>query len=484
MQAKQSKNSSGGRTALAKLLVVGALLALCSPSQAATQAVEQAAFTVPAADQPFVTNAVPHLLAYLRIDTVNPPGNESRGVAYLAKLLEAAGIEYETAESAPGRGNIWARIPGGRKPALVLLHHIDVVPSNQDYWDTEPLSGEIRDGYLYGRGALDTKGLGIAQLEAFLALHASGRKPSRDVIFLATADEEAGGEFGAGYMVREHASLFRKVGFLLNEGGGGSQTPGGPLFSVEATQKVPLWLKLVARGNPGHGSAPQAETAVTRLVRALHRISQTKFPARAHPAVADMFAGLAPFQMGGQVAKFAQIEESVKDANFLAQLQLDNPPLHALLRNTCSMTRLQGSAKINVVPAEVTAELDCRLLPDQDPAEFTKELAVIINDPAVEIEKLMGFSPAVSSIDTALFKEITELLTERYPGSRILPSVAGGFTDSHFFRDMGIVSYGFAPFVLPPEDRRGIHGNNERILVSQLEQGTATFIELLRRFTR
>ena len=300
----------------------------------------------------------------------------------------------------------------------------------------------------------------------------------------STADEEAGGEFGAGFMVREHAKLFRKVGFLLNEGGGGSETPAGPLFSIEATQKVPLWLRLVARGNPGHGSSPQVQTAVTRLVRALDRIAQTQFPARAHPAVAAMFAGLAPLQPPGQSERFAQIEESVKDADFLAALQLQNPPLHALLRDTCSITRLQGSAKINVVPAEVSAELDCRLLPDQDPARFVQELGVIINDPGVEIEKLMGFSPAVSSVDTTLYREITDLLAERYPGSRSLPWVAGGFTDSHFFRDLGIVSYGFAPFVLPPQDRRGVHGNNERIPVAQLEQGTATYIELVRRFTR
>lgn len=439
---------------------------------------------IPEADQPFVDAAVPNLQGYVRVDTVNPPGNESRGVAYLAQILDKAGIAYETAESAPGRGNLWARIPGGRKPALVLLHHIDVVPGNTDYWDTDPLSGEIRDGYLYGRGTLDTKGLGIAQLQAFLALHASGRKPNRDVIYLATADEEAGGAFGAGYMVREHASLFRKVGFLLNEGGGGSQTPLGPVFSIEATQKVPLWLRLTARGNPGHGSSPQAQTAVTRLVRALHRISQTQFPARAHPAVAAMFKGLAPLQPAGQREQFAQIEESVNDANFLAGLQLKNPPLHALLRDTCSMTRLQGSAKINVVPAEVSAELDCRLLPDQDPERFMQELALIINDPAVEIEKLMGFSPAVSSTQTPLFAEISKLLAEHHPESRVLPSVAGGFTDSHFFRDLGIVSYGFAPFVIPAEDRRGVHGNNERIPVAQMQQGTATFIELVRRFTR
>ena len=171
--------------------------------------------------QPFVQQAVPNLVGYLQTNTVNPPGNESRGVDYLGKLLDEAGIEYEAAESAPGRGNLWAMLPGtadatGRKaPALVLLHHIDVVTANADYWRVDPFSGDKVDGYIYGRGAIDTKGLGIVQLQAFLALAASGQTLNRDVWYVATADEEAGGAFGAGWLVENRPELFSNVGYLL-----------------------------------------------------------------------------------------------------------------------------------------------------------------------------------------------------------------------------------------------------------------------------
>ena len=158
----------------------------------------------------FAEQGVDRLSRYLQIDTINPPGNESRGVEFLAGILDRAGIAYETAESAPGRGNIWAKLKGGDKPALVLLHHIDVVPANRKYWSFDPLSGQVKDGYVYGRGAIDTKGLGIAQLQAFLALKESGQKLNRDVLLVATADEEAGGFFGAGWLVKEKPELWNE----------------------------------------------------------------------------------------------------------------------------------------------------------------------------------------------------------------------------------------------------------------------------------
>ena len=183
--------------------------------------------------------AVEWLQDYVRLDTINPPGNEIAGARFLAAIFEAEGIPYEMAESAPGRGNIWARLDGGPEPGLILLHHIDVVPADPNYWSTDPLSGEIRDGLLYGRGALDTKSSGIAHLAAFIALHRSGVALSRDVIFMATADEEAGGFFGVGWLVENRPELFDGVGYVINEGGRGADTGGQVQFSVEVTQKVP-----------------------------------------------------------------------------------------------------------------------------------------------------------------------------------------------------------------------------------------------------
>jgi acetylornithine deacetylase/succinyl-diaminopimelate desuccinylase-like protein len=426
------------------------------------------------------------LSQYLQVDTTNPPGNEIAGARFLGKILEEAGIAYETVESAPGRASLWARLPAAdratAKPGIVLLHHIDVVSASSGHWDIPPLSGAIHNGYVYGRGALDTKGLGIMQLQAFLALADSGAKLNRDVIYMATADEEAGGHFGAGWLVENHPELFEGVGFLLNEGGAGMVVSDSQsVMMVEATQKVPLWLRLTATGRPGHGSAPQRETAVTRLVRAARRIVDTDFPVRIIEPVDVMFRAMAPYQPTAQGREdFADLATAAQRPGFLLELQLQQPSTHALLRNTCSMTRLSASDKVNVVPPEASLELDCRLLPDQSPQAFLEELMLIVNDPHITAEILVSFAPAVSSTDTELFRAIEAVTEKYYPGAPVVPSVVGGFTDSHFFRDLGIVSYGYAPILLTPTERSGIHGNNERISVQSLELGTASFTELLR----
>lgn len=435
-----------------------------------------------AAPDRFAAEAPQRLADYIAVDTTNPPGNESAGVAFLADILEAAGIPYETAESAPGRGNLWARLEGGDEPALVLLHHIDVVSADPRYWEVDPLAGTIRDGYVWGRGALDMKGTAIVQLQAFLALHASGARLNRDVLFVATADEEAGGAYGAGWLVEQRPELFENVGFLLNEGGAGTLLGDDVVFSVEVTQKVPLWLEVVAHGNPGHGSSPQTATAVTRLLRAGERLADSRFEARLIDPVRSLFEGMAPYQEAALSGHFANIETAIHDDAFMRYLQLTNPGFHALLRNTCSITRLSGSDKINVVPTEARMELDCRLLPDQDPDAFKAELAAVINDPQVEIREIMLFTPAMSSTDSGLYQAIEATIAQRMPGAIVLPGVSTGFTDSHFFRDLGIASYGFTPFVIPPADRRGVHGNNERVSVDNMVQGTGFLIELLNRF--
>jgi acetylornithine deacetylase/succinyl-diaminopimelate desuccinylase-like protein len=431
----------------------------------------------------YAEGAAERLSEYIRVNTQNPPGNETRGAKFFAAIFDQAGIAYETAESAPGRGNIWARLEGGDEPALVLLNHMDVVPADLRYWSANPFGGTIRDGQIYGRGALDMKGLGIVQLQAFLALHASGARLNRDVIFVATADEEAGGAYGAGWLVENRPEIFEGVGYLLNEGGGGAVIGSDTVFTVELTQKVPLWLRLVAHGNPGHGSTPQVETAVTRALRAGDRLARTRFTPRVIPAVQAMFEGMAPYQADNLKARYADIVNSVKDPEFMHYLQLTNPGHHALLRNTCSLTGMQGSSKINVVPTEAIIELDCRLLPDQDPEAFMEELALIINDPEVTIEKIMGFTPAVSTPDNPLYRLIETVYADHFDDPSVVPGVTTGFTDSHFFRDLGIVSYGYGTFVIPGEDRRGVHGNNERVSVENMTRGTRVMIDLLTRFT-
>ena len=428
--------------------------------------------------------AVERLVEYIRVNTVNPPGNESRAVEFFARIFEAEGIPYETVESAPGRGNIWARIEGGDAPALILLHHSDVVPADERYWTADPLGGEEKDGLIYGRGTVDTKGLGIVHLQAFLALHRSGRTPDRDVIFMATADEEAGGFFGAGWLVENRPELFENVGVVLNEGGGGTLLPGGQeQFGIEVTQKVPVWLRLTATGTPGHGSMPRPESAVTKLVRSLDRLREHRFPPRIVEPVDAYFKGIAPVSEEEWQEAFRDLATAVQDPDFLPRLQHHDPFLHALTRNTCSLTRLEGSDKINVVPPTASAEIDCRVLPDQDIDAFLAELATVLNDPDVEVETLMAFSPAISATDSHAYQVLVDVTGEAFPQARTVPSVASGFTDSHFFRDLGIDAYGYSPFLIPQRDDERIHGNDERISVENMRRGVGVMLEILQRLT-
>jgi acetylornithine deacetylase/succinyl-diaminopimelate desuccinylase-like protein len=427
--------------------------------------------------------AVDLLQAYVRLDTVNPPGNEIVGARFFADIFDEAGIAYEIAESAPGRANIWAKIEGGDEPGLVLLHHMDVVPANEKYWTTEPLGGEIRDGYLYGRGVIDDKASGIAHLLTFLELHRRGQPLNRDLIFMATADEEAGGLFGVGWLVQNRPELFENVGVVINEGGvGTSATREGVerlLFNVEVTQKVPLWLKLVAEDVPGHGSMPRSTSSVTRLVRALGNILDHPFPPQIGPAVDAYFKAIAPGFDEPLRTMLGNMEQAVRDEEFLSNLHQQNPMWHALTRNTCSLTMLEGSNKINVVPPVASAQLDCRLLPEQDPDEFLDQLTAIIDDDAISIERIMGFTPAISSADTRLYRVIESLTAEYYPEATIAPSVVAGFTDSHFFRDMDIIAYGYHPVVLPIEELARIHGNDERLSLENIQSGTRMILNVV-----
>jgi len=425
--------------------------------------------------------AVEWVQEYIRLNTINPPGNEILGAEFFAGIFEAEGIEYEIAESAPGRGNVWARLEGGDEPGIVLLHHMDVVPADERYWTSDPLSGELRDGYVYGRGALDTKTSGILHLAAFLALHRTETPLTRDVVFMATADEEAGGFFGAGWLVENRPEIFEDIGFLLNEGGGGSDVDGTVNFGLEVTQKVPYWLRLTATGEPGHGSRPLVTYASLELIEALERFRLHDFEARVIPAVHTHLSGIADRHPEPWRTRFANMASAIQDPAVLPELQVYDPGLHALLRNTCSITRFEGSNKINVVSPEVAAELDCRLLPDQNPESWLAEVRSVLG-PAIDVEVLMGFTPAVSSTDTELYRTVREVTLESFPDAGFVPQVVGGFTDSHFFRDLGITSYGYAATATPAEDSGGVHGNDERVTEENIRRGVEMTLRILERF--
>ena len=424
--------------------------------------------------------AVGWLQNYIQIDTINPPGNEYRAVDFLAEIFDAEGIEYQTAESAPGRGNIWARLEGGNEPGLILLQHSDVVPADEEFWTIPVLSGAIRDGVILGRGARDMKGLGTLQLATFIALHRSGVELNRDVVFLATADEEAGGMFGVGWLIENRPEIFEDIGILLNEGGGGSRVGQSVVFSVEVTQKVPVWLRLYAIDRPGHGSSPRTTSSVTRIVQALNTMLENPFPPRIIGPVNDYFSALSVDMDEEWAGSYANIQAAINDPNFVAKLHDARPGHNSLIRDTCSMTRMSGSNKINVIPPTAWAELDCRILPDKPADQFISELDDLIGYTGVEIQKIMAFTPAISETNSRLYRAIDSVTQELHPGSRVLPSVSTGFTDSHFTRDLGIISYGFNPIITNRGEHTGVHGNDEQVGEEAFRRGVGDFYAVVR----
>ncbi len=424
--------------------------------------------------------ATEFLSAYIQINTSNPPGNETAAARFLAKRFRQAGINAQVFESQPGRGSVVARLNGrgGARP-IILLNHLDVVPASAAEWEVPPFAGTVRDGYVYGRGALDCKGVGTIDAMALLLLKRYGIALKRDVIFLGTADEETGGKLGAGWMVEHHVDTLRDAEFVLNEGGQIEVLSNGArAYGVAVAEKTPCWLRLAATGPPGHGSAPEKETAVTRLVRALERIRQYEPEVRVVPEVAAYYAALAELEDGARRIQYKDLNAAMADADFRLAF-LARPRDAALVRNTITPTVLTGSLKTNVIPPMASAELDCRLLPGEEPGRFVNTLKDVIADPAVTVDVVLNFPPTSSPAGTALYSAIAALAAG--DTAPVIPSVLRGFTDSHYFRERGITSYGFVPFELPEEEDRRMHGINERLSTTNLREGTRRLLELLQR---
>ncbi len=411
------------------------------------------------------------LQQYIRLDTVNPPGNEMPGAQFLAAIFERRGIPYEIVESQPGRANIWARLPGGNQPGLLLLHHMDVVPADTSRWSHPPFAARLVDGFVHGRGSLDNKSAGIFQLQAFLALHAAGKPLNRDVVFMATADEEAGGKLGVGWLWQHRPEVFDGIGAVLNEGGGGDLSNGKLSFGIEVTQKLPLWLIVKATGMPGHGAVPRQNSAPQKLIQALAALDGLQFEARVVPIVAEYLRRIAIEAPAPWDKRLTAPQQLVASPKLMAELQGHDYRLHALLTNTCVVTRLRGSEKINVVPPLASAEVDCRLLPDESAEAVLSIIRDALAGEGVTVESVLSFGPGTSSKDNFLYKAIESILAKRYPGVLVLPKLNAGFTDSHFFRERGISAYGFTPIILMKEESAGVHGDNESISLENIELG-------------
>jgi acetylornithine deacetylase/succinyl-diaminopimelate desuccinylase-like protein len=427
------------------------------------------------------------LSQYLRINTTNPPGNELVAARWLASVLQREGIEAQIFEPAPGKANLYARLAGdGSARPLILLNHMDVVLASPEYWTVDPFGGVIKDGVVWGRGALDMKGEGIAQLMTLVILKRAHVPLKRDIIFLATADEEIGAGVGAAWFVEHHADLIRDAEFLLNEGGTTRANGRGGVdyYGVGTTEKSPFWLDMTTRGTAGHGSRPTPDNPVHRLVRALNRIADwgVRTPLVITPATERYFRDLATIERDSvQRRWFSDIRAAVRDSVAVRSITGDIA-YNALLRNTISITGLKGSDKTNVIPPLATAVLDVRLLPGQEPAAFLAELVRVVGDTAVAFRPQGPSWPATeSSTDTELFRAIVATAHARHPDALVTTPMLAGFTDSHYFRRMGIASYGIAPFPLTPTDSRGVHGNDERVSVEALRFGVRFYYDVVSR---
>jgi acetylornithine deacetylase/succinyl-diaminopimelate desuccinylase-like protein len=415
---------------------------------------------------------------YIKIDTTNPPGNELAAAKMLREEFLANGIPATVWEPQPGRGVIAARLHGAGRhtKAIVLLSHLDVVPANPKEWKVPPFSGQIKDGSVWGRGSIDDKGPGVIELMAMLAVKRAGVLLDRDVLFLATADEEQGGKNGAGWVVEHEPNVFRDAGYLLNEGGGIDQRPNGRRFyAISVTEKTPLWLLLTATGQEGHAAVPPDETSVTRMVHALDRLIAYRAPIRIIDPVRDYFKATAALDGGPD--EYLNLVKALRDDPDFAKKFLSVPRHNALVRDTITPTMLSGSDKTNVIPATTTAGIDCRLLPGDDPQRVLGTIKKVIDDKSIKTEVTLNFPSISSPRKSQLMTAISKLAQSE--DARVVPTMIAGFTDSHYFRQKGLIAYGFIPIELTPAEMRGVHGINEHIPVKELGAGIRRMVELL-----
>jgi acetylornithine deacetylase/succinyl-diaminopimelate desuccinylase-like protein len=430
----------------------------------------------------------------IRIDTTNPPGNELPAAEYIAGLLRKEGLQPAVLESAPGRGSVVVRLCQheslsdcrGAQDALLLMSHLDVVPADAGEWTHPPFAAEVADGYVWGRGACDTKGLTAVQLALLITLKRDGTPLRRDIVFAATADEETGGECGMAWLVRHHPHLL-DCRFAINEGGGfGLKVGGKHLYLVQTGEKGVCWMRLTVTGTPGHGSMPREDNAIARLCTALARMSRAHLPQH-RTVIADRLvrsvANAQRFQDGVKTRLLLNplieplIQSRVRESSQVGS------SIAATLRNTVSPTVLRAGSKTNVIPGEATAEVDGRLMPGQTPQDLLREIRPYIGDD-VRVDFLTQSKGYESDPASPLFDVFQQVLSEHDPGSVAVPYIVPGGTDGRFLAERDVKVYGFHPLRQEP----GInmlemaHARDERISVANLEFGTAVLYDVVRRF--
>jgi acetylornithine deacetylase/succinyl-diaminopimelate desuccinylase-like protein len=420
----------------------------------------------------------------IRFDTTNPPGNERACVEYIDGLLTEHGFETTILARDEARPNLVTRLPGqGQAPPLLFYGHLDVVSTENQDWTYPPFEGRLADGFIWGRGALDMKGPVALMLAVLMRAQAESLAPAGDILLALVADEEVNGAYGAHYLVEHHAGLFDGVRYAIGEAGGFSLHVGGRrLYPIMVAEKQSCSLRATVRGRSGHGAVPVHGEAMARLGRLLRRLDRQRLPVHITPAARQMIEGMAQGLPTGQGLLLRQLLNPRVTDQVLTLLGPIGANLDPLLHNTVSPTMLRGSDQLNVIPAEVSVDLDGRLLPGYGPDDMLAELGRLLGT-EVELE-VYDYEPGPPDPDMGLFDLLADILREADPGGHPGPVMAAGVTDARHLARLGIQTYGFTPLKMPPDLDfwQQVHAADERVPVAALDFGVEALYRLLERY--
>ena len=424
----------------------------------------------------------------IRINTSNPPGNEQVAAMYIAGILQKEGIKAEFLDLTPGRSAVVARLRSAAmadpSKALLLVAHMDVVPVDKSRWTVDPFAAVIKEGYLYGRGALDDKGMLAANLAVFVALKRSAAHLNRDVIFLATDDEETSGDASVRVLIAKYWDKFA-AGYAINEGGNVFVKNGKVQYTgVQASEKVSANIAVIARGTSGHASQPTKDNPVVHLAAAVAKIGAYSAPVHFTSIVRRYFEGLAPLE-DDEIGKWMRSMDTADRGEHAQRVISDASPLwNAMLRDTIAPTVLTAGVANNVIPAEARANLNVRLLPGNTIGSVLNELNKLVNDPAVrlEVQPNAGLAAPPSSLENDFYNVITKVVTQEFAGAPALPFQSTWLTDSAQLRLHNVQAYGLVPFPLTQDDLKRMHGDDERIPLAAFDKGVDVLAKIVTEF--
>ncbi|MCX5801330.1 MAG: M20/M25/M40 family metallo-hydrolase [Candidatus Eisenbacteria bacterium] len=432
------------------------------------------------AGEDFEAELLSILKGLIRIDTSNPPGNEIRAAEFVKGILENEKIPAKVLASTPTRGSVVGRIKGnGDKAPLLLLAHLDVVPVEAQKWKVDPFAAEMKNDYVWGRGALDIKDLTSMELMALLLAKRAGLKLKRDVILAATADEEAGGTYGVKWLIQNHFDEI-KAEYVINEGGLGLNQNGRKVLFCQCAEKGICWIRINIKGEGGHGSLPTRNNPVLLTGEIISRIGKHVFPVLKTPVTEKLIAGLE--KLGFLSKGMRAVDVFGSGENLSTGVSTFDKRLNAWIRNTATPTLVKGGTKVNVIPMETELSVDCRVMPGVDPGEIFKAVQALVDSPDVQYEILQNKPGTESTMDTELWKTLESSLHDVDPKAAFLPYLSPGGTDSGFLREKGIICYGFDPAFATWEEWDTVHGIDERISTESLVNGALILFRVLERF--